>query len=210
MKNQLKLCLITQAKNQALTNYQKFITQAVEGGVTLVQLREKSKPLAELQAMALVLKALLKPYKIPLIINDQVQLAKDIDADGVHLGQGDLAPQEARKILGPDKMIGWSVETLQELKLANQMADLNYIAASTVFASKNKMDCKTIWGLNGLRELVRKSRHPVMAIGGIHVGNVQQVMASGAYGVAVISALHDSLDPKLTAKELIMKIEERK
>lgn len=205
-KDCLKLCLITNAQAMPLAQYKNFILQAIEGGVTSIQLREKSKNTSELYQMALMLKTLLNPLKIPLIINDHVELAKEIDAEGVHLGQSDCTPDHARKILGPCKIIGLSIETLEELKIANSLTCINYIAASTVFRSQTKTNCKTIWGLHGLGEMTKHAKHPVIAIGGIDAGNVKQVIEHGACGVAVISAVHAQNNPAKAAHALITQI----
>ena len=206
IKDQLKLCLITNAQTKPFSLYKEFILQAVEGGVTLVQLREKSKNLTQIRHMALELKAILDPFNIPLIINDYVEIVKEIDADGVHLGQSDLSPYDARQLLGPSKIIGWSIETLEELEIANQLTCIDYIAASAVFRSKTKSDCKTIWGLDGLQKITRKSKHPVIAIGGINQRNIKKIIDNGASGAAVISAIHCQHDPKKAAYDLITEI----
>lgn len=198
-RHQFKLCLVTNAQHLSFSEYKNLIIQVVEGGVTLIQLRDKSKKLSPIRKMALELKALLAPFKVPLIINDYLSLAKEIDADGVHLGQADASPAEARQLLGPDKIIGWSIETLAELELANQSTCLDYVAASAVFPSQTKKDCKTIWGLEGLQHIAKQSKHPVMAIGGIDPNNVASVIAHDACGVAVVSVLHTAKDPKDSA-----------
>jgi thiamine-phosphate pyrophosphorylase len=202
----LKLCLVTNALSTPFSLYKKMIVEAVEGGVTLVQLREKSKDPTQLRSMALELKTLLNPYKIPLIINDNVALAKEIDADGVHLGQSDLSPADARQQLGPAKIIGWSVESFEELEMANQLTCIDYIAASAVFPSPTKRDCKKIWGLPGLQKITQQSKHPVMAIGGINQHNIREIINNGACGAAVISAIHQHAHPKKAANDLMSEI----
>lgn len=206
----LELCLVTQINNQSVEDYLKFIELAIKGGVTLVQLRDKSNSLSTIRSLALALKALLTKLHIPLIINDYVTLAVEIDADGVHLGQSDMSPFQARCLLGPDKIIGYSVETYSELKQANELNCIDYIAASAVFPSQTKANCKTIWNLDGLKQLATLSKHPVVAIGGINAHNVIQVIRNGACGVAVVSALHEYKNPFVMAKELIRNIQEGK
>lgn len=202
----LKLCLVTHIKSRSIDDYQKIILSAIRGGVTSIQLREKNLSFKDLKSLALSLQTLLKPYKIPFIINDNVALAKEIDADGVHLGQTDISPIDARKLLGKDKIIGLSIESFQELEIANQLDCINYIAASAVFQSKTKNNCRTIWGLDGLKEIVKKSIHPVIAIGGINSKNINDVMECGAAGVAVISAIHDHPQPEVMADIMLHKI----
>ncbi|KTD76599.1 thiamine phosphate synthase [Legionella waltersii] len=206
----LRLCLVTQFNDQRLGHYLRFLALAIEGGVTSVQLRDKSRSLANLRRLALAIQSFLTPLQIPLIINDHVQLAKEINADGVHIGQTDLSPHETRTILGPNKIIGYSVETLKDLKKANELSCIDYVAASAVFASPSKPDCKTIWGLDGLKRVSKLSKHPVVAIGGITHHNTAEVIRHGAYGIAVISAIHGSPDPLMAAKELSEKIKEGK
>jgi thiamine-phosphate pyrophosphorylase len=205
-KNYLKLCLVTHAKDIPLLQYKQFILQVIAGGVTSIQLREKFKNTTELYQIARELKILLHPIKIPLIINDHVELAKEINADGVHLGQTDFSPHDARKMLGPSKIIGLSIETLDQLKIANQLNCINYVAASAIFPSTTKTNCKTIWGLEGLRDFTQQSKHPVIAIGGINENNVKQVIKHGAAGVAVIHALHSHSNPRDAAINLITQI----
>jgi len=205
-RSRLKLCLVTNLGRQPLQSYRPLIVKAIQGGVTSVQLREKTENLSEFHELALQVKKILRPFNVPLIINDHVHIAKDIGAEGVHIGQSDLSPDEARKILGPSTIIGWSVETLEELEIANKLECLDYIAASAVFPSRTKPDCKTIWGIDGLRKITQLSRYPVMAIGGINLGNIGMIINSGACGAAVIGAIHNN-DPRKSAAALIAEIE---
>lgn len=202
----LKLCLVTHQTDQSLDSYRQFILRAVKSGVTSVQLRNKKDDPVAMRDMAVMLMSALRPLQIPLIINDNVDLAKEIDADGVHLGQSDCSPVLARQILGNDKIIGLSIETMEELEQANRMTGINYIAASTVFPTETKTNCRTIWGLNGLSKIIMISKHPVVAIGGINIGNARDVMTTGAIGVAVISAIHDHVHTELAVKQLIQAV----
>lgn len=206
IEDQLTLCLVTNIQEKPFSLYKEIILQAVAGGVTLIQLREKSKNLTHIRQMALKLKTILNPLKIPLIINDYVEIVKEIDADGVHLGQSDLSPTVARKILGPNKIIGLSIESLEELEIANQLTCIDYIAVSAVFPSKTKPECKTIWGLDGLLKITQKSKHPVIAIGGINQQNIRDVIDNGVSGAAVVSAIHCHRDPQKAANHLIKEI----
>ena len=199
---QLKLCLVTHMTHTSFNLYQQFLLEAIAGGVTAIQLRDKKASKANLLRQAIALKELLAPFNIPLIINDDIDIAIAVNADGLHLGQTDCSPQTARDRLGPDVYIGLSIETLDELAIANELTCINYIGASAVFRSKTKTNCKTIWGLDGLKALTAQSVHPVVAIGGIHASNIKQTMACGPCGVAVISAIHDDPNPKLAAERL--------
>lgn len=199
----LKLCLVTHPYLDPFENYEQFMRQAIRGGITSVQLRHKTYSPLQMRTLATALLSLLRPLKIPLIINDDIDLAKEVDADGVHLGQSDRTPFEARQLLGADKIIGWSVETWEHVELSNQLSCIDYIAASAVFPSKIKQNCKTIWGLEGLKKITHACIHPVIAIGGIHIGNIAEVMRAGAYGAAVISAIYDSPHPEQATRELL-------
>jgi thiamine-phosphate pyrophosphorylase len=201
----LKLCLITNLQGQSFTAYKNFLLQGIAGGVTSVQLREKI-PSVDLYELAGQFQSVLKPLGIPLIINDDVEIAQAVDAAGVHLGQTDMSPVEARKKLN-GKIIGWSIETLEQLHIANRLDCIDYVAASAVFPSRTKPDCRTIWRLEGLQKIVTTSRLPVMAIGGIGIQNVKAVMGTGACGIAVVGALHRQ-EPRQAAAELIHAIEE--
>lgn len=203
LSKSIKLCLVTNYKNQGIEAYLQFIESSVKGGVSMVQLREKEASSEKLVHFAFKLKIILDQYKTPLIINDDPVLAAEIDAKGVHLGQNDMHPDEARKILGKDKIIGLSVETLEQLAEANKLKSVDYVAASAIFSSKTKVDCRTFWGVSGLRQFCNMSRHPVMAIGGINNLNVEHIVKAGAKGVAVVGAIHDSHYPEKAASELI-------
>lgn len=202
----LKLCLITHPEHFSFAECEQIILQAIKGGVTSVQLRHKTNSPLLMRTVAMGFMSLLRPLGIPLMINDNIDLAKEVDADGVHLGQSDRSPFEARQILGPHKLIGWSVETYEQLEQANQLQCIDYIAASAVFPSKIKQDCKTIWGLEGLKKITQRSVHPVIAIGGININTIREVISAGAYGAAVISAIYDHPQPEKAAQELIQEI----
>lgn len=178
-----------------------LVEKAAKNGVTAVQLREKDTPIRECIQIAQELKQVLDPLGVPLIINDRVDVALAVDADGVHLGQMDFPQELARKILGKEKIIGLSAESSQDAELAEQL-DVDYLGISPVFTTPTKTDTTTEWGLNGLKEVARKSRHKLVAIGGINSKNAGQVMRHGADGIAVVSAICAANDPALAAKEL--------
>lgn len=197
----LRLCFVTNLKGD-YANYAKIIQLSVLGGVTMVQLREKHQNIDNIRTKALFVQSILRPLGVPLIINDFVELAAEIGADGVHLGQTDMDVIEARKLLGPDKIIGVSIESHADLHKANQQPDISYVTASAVFLSRTKPNCKTIWGLDNLRQLAAESYHPITAIGGIKQHNAADVFAAGACGIAVIGAIQDAADPYRAAFEL--------
>lgn len=191
MLNALKLCLLTDSVSFN-TDYYAFIIKAIQSGVSSIQLRAKSLSEPQLLKVALKLKTLLAPYNVPLIINDNLAVAAKADAEGLHLGQLDGSPKHARKVLGQNKIIGLSIESLDELQQANQLDCIDYVAASSVFNSISKSNIKTVWGLDGLSHICQISKHPVIAIGGITTKNAAAVLQHGATGLAVISAIHQS------------------
>jgi thiamine-phosphate pyrophosphorylase len=178
-----------------MPNYEGFLKEAVRGGVTMVQYRDKSEDIMDVRRRALDIQRILRPLGASFILNDHVELAAEIDADGVHIGQNDMHVLEARKVLGPHKIIGISIENLEELEVINVLEGLYYVTASAVFPSKTKPDCKKIWGIDGLRKVVLRSKHPVTAIGGIKAYKAKKVMDAGAVGIAVVGAIHNSPDP---------------
>ena len=197
------LCLVTHIEpHHTVPKYLALLEQAIAGGVTHVQFRGKSLNRFETYVWAYSLKKFLAVRKIPLIMNDSVALAEVIQADGVHLGQTDGDPRLARRRLGPNKIIGLSIETFDELDAANQMDCIDYVAASAVFPTKTKMNCKTIWGLDGLKKIMQHTKHPVIAIGGINASNIDAVMAEGVSGVAVVSAIQASKTVQETTQQL--------
>jgi thiamine-phosphate pyrophosphorylase len=200
-----KLCLVTEP-DRPLDAYLSFLQEVTANGVDCVQFRDKKHSFSHLFELASHIRNILKKHNVTFIVNDHVELARAIDADGVHLGQKDMSPMMARKLLGPEKIIGLSIETVEQLDTANQLDCLDYVAASAVFASTTKTDCATLWGLDGLKSFTQKSIHPVVAIGGISVDNVHDVMQQGAAGVAVVSAIHAHANPALAAQELIREI----
>lgn len=201
------LYLVTNRNQLSLKNFFKIVQEAVEGGVDIVQLREKQCSFSEMCDIGRELLAFLSPRSVPLIINDRVDVAKEIKADGVHLGQTDLNVSHARKILGTHAIIGLSVETIPQAMAAQEM-ELDYIAVSPLFSTKTKTDCHSEWGLEKLKTLCEISSLPVIAIGGINEHNVSDVMACGVDGVAVVQAIFDSTSPETAAKRLLQKIKQ--
>ena len=198
---QLRLYLVTDRGLSLGRDIEWIVGEAVAGGVSIVQLREKDIDTREFVALGLRLKALLSPLGVPLIINDRVDVALAVDADGVHIGQSDMPYDVARRLLGPDKIIGLSVETLDQVKEAN-LLDVDYIAVSPVYSTPTKTDTAPPFGLEGLRQAVSLSRHPGVAIGGMNAATAPAVLATGIDGVAVVSAICSAPDPRAAAAAL--------
>jgi thiamine-phosphate pyrophosphorylase len=193
-KEALALYLVTDRGLALGRDLETVVMQAVKGGVTLVQLREKDIDTREFIALGQRLKAALTGSGVPLLINDRVDVALAVDADGVHIGQSDMPYDMARLLLGPDKIIGLSVETMEQVVAANAL-DVDYVAVSPIFATKTKTDTLEPFGYEGLRQARALSRHPLCGIGGMNAGTAGEAIASGADGVAVVSAIMSAPDP---------------
>lgn len=180
---------------------EEVVLAAVEGGAGVVQLREKELATRAFVESARRLKALLEPRGIPLIVNDRVDVALAAGADGVHLGQEDMAYPDARALLGPDAIIGLSVETPEDVREAEGF-DVDYLGVSPIFPTSTKSDTKGAWGLDGLAEVRRMSRHRLVAIGGLNATNAADAIRAGADAVAVVSAICAAADPRRAAEEL--------
>lgn len=177
------------------------VEEAVKGGVTVVQLREKDCSSREFYELAVSLKKLLRPYHVPLLINDRLDIALAADADGLHLGQSDLPCDVARRLLGADKIMGLSVENLRQAREANEM-DLDYIAISPVYATPTKTDTGNPLGLEGVKAIASVSKYPAVGIGGMNRDTATEVIKNGASGIAVVSAIVSATDPRLASAEL--------
>lgn len=166
----------------------KAVEESIKGGATIVQLREKFIDDDKFLEIAKELQKVTKKYNIPLIINDNVKIAKAIDAEGVHIGQSDESLEEARKELGADKIIGVSVGSIEEAQKA-EAGGADYLGIGTVFFTGSKKDINEPLGLENLEKIAHSVKIPSVAIGGIHLDNVRDVMKTGVNGVAVISEI---------------------
>lgn len=180
---------------------EEVVLACVRGGVSLVQLREKDLSTRLFIEEARRIKSLLAPYRVPLIINDRVDVALAVGAEGVHIGQDDMPYPEARRLLGDGAVIGLSVETEEQVREA-EAYDVAYLGVSPVFETRTKTDTKGSWGLPGLARVRKLSRHPLVAIGGISAANAEAVIRAGADCVAVVSALSSAPDPRAEAERL--------
>ena len=211
MKNpfDLSLYLVTDRPLSGGRDMAWIVREAAAGGVTMVQLREKECSTAEFIALARELKIALRPLGIPLIINDRVDVALAVDADGVHIGQSDMPYETARALLGEEKIIGLSVETMEEVVAANAL-DVDYIGISPVYATPTKTDTLTPFGLEGIEEVMRLSRHRCVAIGGMNRDTIGEVIARGVEGVAVVSAIVAAKSPREASEELAAIVREHR
>ncbi|MDO6673753.1 thiamine phosphate synthase [Cobetia amphilecti] len=202
MSLDLSLYLVTDPALCAERGLEATVMAAVRGGVSVVQLRDKHASDEEMIAQAIRLKALLDEYEVPLIINDRIEVALASGADGLHIGQSDGDPIEARRRLGEDALIGLSVQTLEQLK-AVDVERIDYLGLGPVYATPTKPDHAAPLGIEGLTQLVRSSPLPTVAIGGISLANAGEVMTSGTDGLAVVSALCSAEDPAAAAQQFL-------
>jgi len=200
------LCLIADPEFSADRNIPAIVEDAVRSGVTLVQLRAKNLSCRDFLDLALNLTAFLNAHHIPLIINDRVDIALACRASGVHLGQDDLPLPLARQLLGPDKIIGISVNSREEAVAAEKQG-ADYLGVGPVYPTSTKKDLRAILGLPGLKAISETVRIPILAIGGITAENAGEVMASGADGVAVISAILGAEDISQATRKLLEAIQ---
>jgi thiamine-phosphate pyrophosphorylase len=178
----------------------------VAGGATLIQLRDKHGATRQMIEEARAIKAALAGTGVRLVVNDRVDVALVAGADGVHLGQEDMRVEDARRLLGPDAIIGLSIKTVA-LANAAPLEQLDYVGVGGVYATTSKDNPNKPIGVNGLRDIVhafhaRKRDLPVCGIAGIDASNAAAAIAAGADGVAVISALSMKSDPEAAAREL--------
>lgn len=166
---------------------EEVVRRAIAGGATMIQYREKSLTDDEMADEAARLLRVCRAAGVPLIVNDRVEVAKRTGADGLHVGQGDLDPAEARRILGPGALVGVSVHDAAEAREAERKG-ADYVGANGLFPTATKTDLGAPIGLDGLARIAAATSLPVVAIGGIHAGNAAAVVGAGAAGIAVVSA----------------------
>ncbi|ABS33773.1 thiamine phosphate synthase [Clostridium botulinum] len=203
MEINYELYLITDRRFLKGRQLKKVVEDAILGGVTIVQVREKDVSTREFYNVAKEVKEVTDYYKVPIIINDRLDIAQAIDASGVHLGQKDMHLNIAREILGKDKIIGISVGNVKEaLQAQNNGAD--YLGIGTIFPTGSKKDVDAIIGIDGLSKIKDSISIPSVAIGGINKTNFKDVLKTGIEGISVISAILDEDDIKLAANNLLI------
>ncbi|MES9994633.1 thiamine phosphate synthase [Desulfovibrio aminophilus] len=181
------------------------VGRATRAGATVVQVREKSCQTREFVELARALKTLLDSLGLPLIINDRVDVALAVGAAGVHVGQKDMAASDARALLGPDRILGLSVNTFEEARVAESL-DVDYLGVGPVFPTATKADAGPVFGVDNLARLRAATRRPLVAIGGIGATNAEAVAAAGADGLAVVSAICSAPDPGAASAQLLAAI----
>lgn len=201
MKNfDLSLYLCT---DRNLTNgktLENCVESAIKGGVTAVQVREKNCSDLKFFQVAISMKKITEKYKIPLIINDRVDIALAVNADGVHIGQDDLPCEVVKKIVG-EKIIGVSVSTVEQALNAEKFG-ADYLGVGAIFPTSTKDDANAV-SIEALKKICDSVKIPVVAIGGINLSNLSELKATNIAGVAVVSAIISAENPEITAKEMI-------
>ncbi|MEQ8174353.1 MAG: thiamine phosphate synthase [Syntrophomonadaceae bacterium] len=202
MKTDYTLYLVTDRRFLRGRSLIDEVLKSVRGGVSMVQLREKEAGSREFYQMALNLKTALQESGVPLIINDRLDIAMAVDADGLHIGQEDLPLSEVVRLWGEDKIIGLSVSNLEEAR-EGQKGGASYLGLGPVYATATKTDAAGPTGLMLLGEVKSSVDIPVVAIGGIDMSNLAAVRDSGADGAAVVSCLMDAPDIEKSAREMV-------
>lgn len=198
----LSLYLVTDAQLCAEKGLERTVEDAVDGGVSIVQLRDKQASDAALLGQAKRLKRILAGTGVPLIINDRLEVAIASQADGLHVGQSDTTLLQARQALGDKAIIGLSVNTLTQLAQA-PVSLLDYFGFGPVFATPSKGDHEPPIGFDGLAALISASQRPGVAIGGVKAAHLGDAKRRGAAGVAVISAICGQSSPRDSAQQLV-------
>lgn len=200
MVNPYRLYLVTDDQ-QDLATLTSVVAQAVAGGVTMVQVREKHGDVRAFIERAQAVKDILRGTGVPLIINDRVDVALAVDADGVHLGQSDMPAALARRLIGDDKLLGLSIENEKQL-IEAELLPLDYLGLSAIFSTPTKTDIKKAWGIDGLAMAIAQSSYPIVAIGGINAANLDAVVETGVDGIALVSAICHADSPRDAAAVL--------
>jgi thiamine-phosphate pyrophosphorylase len=201
MKNlDLSLYLVTDSTDKDEAEFLEIIDQACNGGVTLVQLREKEKTGLDYMKLAEKVKRVTDKYDVPLIIDDRVDIAMAVDAAGVHVGQSDIPVYAARKLMGDSKIIGATTKTVEQAQIAkNEGAD--YLGVGAIYPTTLKV-ITVITEVSTLNDIAAQTNMPIVAIGGLNTSNIQILYDSMADGIAVVSAIMKNSDPRGTAVAL--------
>ena len=197
----MKLYAVTDSHHLNGRKLEEVVEDVLKGGATFLQLREKDMSHDELVKEAVIIKKIADRYNVPFVIDDDIYAAKEADADGVHIGQSDADYQTARKLLGPDKIIGMTAPSVELAKKAEAMG-ADYIGAGAVFNTSTKKDTHPL-STDALKEIADSVSIPVVAIGGINKDNINKLRGTDIDGVAVVSALFSSNDPQSAARSLL-------
>lgn len=203
MKLDLSLYLVTDKRNKTDEEFLEIIEEAIKGGTTVVQIREKEGETLDFYNLALKVKEITSKYNVPLIVNDRIDVALAIKSEGVHIGQTDMPADVARSLIGDEMILGVSASTVQEARKAEKDG-ADYIGTGAVFPTATKDDAPSITK-DDLKEVTGSINIPTVAIGGITLENASELAGTGIAGISVVSAIMNSKDPK-TASENLLKI----
>lgn len=192
--------LVTDHRNKTDEEFLKIIEEAIKGGTSIVQLREKTASTKDFYQLALKVKEITSKYDVPLLINDRIDIAIAVDSEGVHIGQDDMPADIARKIIGENKILGVSASTVEEAKKA-QEDGADYIGSGAVFPTATKDDADSV-SKEELKEIVDSIDIPVVAIGGITLENSESLKDTGIAGFSVVSAIMSADNPKEASQKL--------
>ena len=204
-KNYLNLYLVTDSDLALGRPVEDVVQAAVRGGTTIVQLREKTASTRDFYHIALRVKEILQGTGVPLIINDRLDIAQAVDVEGLHIGQSDMPYEIARRILGPNKIIGVSCDNDEQLLEMNRYDDVNYVAVQA-YGTQTKAEADHPLGSAGVLRSKKLTRHPLVAIGGIHLSNAAEISEAEADGIAVVSEIMSAKDPEDAAKKLYLQL----
>lgn len=200
LRRALKLYAVTDRSWLGQQTLAEQVEAALIGGTTILQLREKKLKSTEFLSEAVSIRQLCSRYKVPLIINDNLQVAINSKAAGLHIGQNDISAEQARTILGPNKILGVSAQTVQQA-LAAERAGADYLGVGAIFATNTKDDADSV-SIQTLTEICRAVNIPVIAIGGINVGNAPLLLNTGICGAAFVSAIFGADDITAACQKL--------
>lgn len=202
-RKQLLLYAVTDQSFGKSQPLEEQVKEALESGITFLQLREKELEDEDFLNEAIQMKSLANDYRVPFVINDNVEVARKSGADGVHIGQNDMEIAKAKEILGNDKIVGVSVQTVEQAKLA-QSQGADYLGVGAVFSTSTKQDAKAV-SYDMLKQICEAVSIPVVAIGGISADNIEKLKGSKISGVAVVSAIFGSNNMRQATKNLLNK-----
>ncbi len=201
---ELKLYLVTDSDILRGRDFYNSIEEALKGGVTMLQLREKNASGKEFLEKAIKLRELTKKYNVKFIINDRVDIAMLCDADGVHVGQSDIPANKVRELIGEDKIVGVSARTVEEALTAKENG-ADYLGVGAMFTTRTKLDAKSV-SIEKLKEIKELIKLPVVAIGGLSLSNIDKLKECNVDGYAVVSAILGAENIKLECEKWIEKI----
>ncbi|MCC9260824.1 thiamine-phosphate synthase [Methanobrevibacter woesei] len=201
MKLDLSLYLVTDKRNKTDDEFLEIIEEAIKGGTTVVQIREKEGETLDFYNLALKVKEITSKYNVPLIVNDRIDVALAIKSEGVHIGQTDMPADVARSLIGDEMILGVSASTVEEARKAEKDG-ADYIGTGAVFPTATKDDAPSITK-DDLKEVTGSINIPTVAIGGITLENANELAGTGIAGISVVSAIMNSKDPKIASENLL-------